>query len=320
MIDASGAGKENDGVRLLCVPITQPFAEECVRVLRGARDLVGQALTLPPGAELPAAGVFRAETATLAALRASTKQEARQALHSLALDGGNLAWLNAVDHIRALEHDILMQPPPVWSPLSLARAALEGCALTHYLWEGSIGLPLRLARVTSLRVREAQYEAKASAVTWPEGQAAAQARLAEAEQLASAAGAIVEKKTQRSKKVIKGYRVDGAYAPLDFTISERINAFMPSWVPPSSYSLLSGAAHSRPWVINRARTEQPDEWAGEAATVMTAAVIALGALDAALATWSGFFGVNVEAALKDLETMRDQFFRDAIMLAHHDGR
>lgn len=58
---------------------------------------------------------------------------ARGSLHNMLLDVAGMSWDTALDHVRALEHDIVRKPLPVWSPLVVARAVLESCLVFDYL-------------------------------------------------------------------------------------------------------------------------------------------------------------------------------------------
>ncbi|WP_405525847.1 hypothetical protein OG426_25930 [Streptomyces canus] len=299
----------DEGIRLLCVPISEPFARASAEILCTFRELADKALAAPD--ELDPNGVFCREAAALATLPDGQQKEARQGLHSLAVDGGQLIWVHAVDHIRALEHDILMQPPPVWSPLTLARVVLEGCSFTHYLYDPAIPLAQRLARVSGLCVSEANNEARAAASFGPEEQAAARARQAEAQKLVREANAL-ERRNDRRNRVI-GYTVDGEEAPLDHKIGAQAKAFLPDWAA-DAYPLLSGAAHGRPWMIARARSE--GGWAGEAATVMAAVMTVMGAVESGIKAWGDYFGADVSGALEEMATARTAFLYKGIALAH----
>ncbi|WP_327072075.1 hypothetical protein OG196_00010 [Kitasatospora purpeofusca] len=232
-------------------------------------------------------------------------------MHSLILDGGHLTWAHAIDHVRALEHDLRMQPPPVWSPLTLTRVVLEGAAFTRYLYDPAIPLAQRLARCAGMCVTEALNEAKASHAFGPEEQQGAQQRQREAKQLLDDADA-VERRDRNGRNVI-GYSIDGEYAPLDHKIGPQIKAFMPEWSA-DAYPLLSGAAHGRPWMIARAR--KPDGWGGEAATVMAAIMVVMGAIEAGITVWGGYVGANVDKTLDQMEAARLDFFRSSLAMAY----
>lgn len=301
----SSAG-ESEVVRLFCVPINQPFAQACVEVLQQFRALANGDFTPDTRKQ----SVIQREIAELEELKGPTR-DARLALHSLSVDAATLTWQNAIDHIRALEHDILMQPPPVWSPLALARVVLEGCTFTHYLVEPTVSTAIRLARSASLLATESQHQLKAAAEFGPDEQVAARAKWADAEALLQAAG-VVERLSAVGKRT--GYSVDGATAPMDHNVTDRVKSFMPSWAQ-GPYRLLSGAAHSRIWMINRGRV-QDGGWTGESATVMAAVMTVLGALESGVAVWAGYLNVDVSELLGHMESERMAFMARSIGIAH----
>jgi hypothetical protein len=263
------------------------------------------------GEDLDEEAPFFKDAAAIRSLPAGSEQEARRNLHSLLLDAGDLAWRHAVDHVRSLEHDLFMDPPPVWSPLSLARVTLEGCAFTGHLFDPEIGLRQRLARAAALRVAEARNEIGAAGNFGEVEQAGAAAQLQAAEQLVAHAGA--EPRLNRRGRVM-GYSIGGEFAPIDYKIAAQVRHFLPDWAQ-GAYQLMSGAAHGRPWMIVRGRSSGED-WAGEAATVLAAVMAVMAALEAGIAVWGAYFGLDVSVALKAMKEDRLAFLVDAPALAH----
>ena len=300
-------GSRGGKIRPFGVPITRPFAQACVAFLGTLRGLTGRAVAAPA---LTPDSVFRQEVEALTAAPDGPRKDARLGLHRLLIDAGHLTWAHAVDHVRALEHDILMQPPPVWSPLALARVTLEGLAFTHYLYDPAVPLERRLARAVGLVVTEANKEVQAARGFGPEEQAGAQARKKEVDQLVLASGAVP--RLDRSRRVT-GYAVDGESAPGDHKIGGQTRLVLPEWAR-TSYPLLSGAAHGRPWMIARARSG--DGWAGEAATVMAAVMTVAGALESGTATRSGYLNLDAGAVQSEMAAVREGFLRRSAVLAH----
>ncbi|MEU6368299.1 hypothetical protein ABZ876_21765 [Streptomyces sp. NPDC046931] len=298
-----------DGGRLFCVPINPAPAQASSGLLRAFREHTGRAVELPAGA-VPG-GVWAKEAETLNAMPEGPERDARWHLHQLLVDACRLIWAHALDHVRALEHDLMMSPPPVWSPLTLCRATLEGAAFVGYLCDPAVSVGQRVARAASLRVKEAQNQSGAAAVLGPEEQAAAVRDIAEAEQLVTAAGA-VQQVNRRGR--LTGYTVDGESAPLDHSISAEIKAFLPPWST-SSYPLVSGAAHGRPWMIARGRSAD-GSWAGEAATALAALITVMGALEAGVDAWGAYLGRDVSAVLVAMEDARMSFLTDSFGLAY----
>ncbi|WP_030459420.1 hypothetical protein [Kitasatospora sp. NRRL B-11411] len=110
-----------------------------------------------------------------------------------------------------------------------------------------------------------------------------------------------------------GHMVGTEYAPLDFVISTQIKAFLPHWAL-GSYPLLSGAAHGRPWMIARGRTDS-GEWRGEAATVMAAVMVVMGALESGVSALGEYLGIDTTAALADMESTRMDFLYASVPFA-----
>lgn len=309
MVMSDGSLVAPDGGRLFCIPINPVFAQASSNVLRMFREHASGAVELPPGA-VPG-GVWAKETEAFAAMQEGPERDARWHLHCLLVDACQLVWAHTLDHVRALEHDLAMSPPPVWSPLTLCRATLEGSAFVGYLCDPAVSVGQRLARAVSLRVKEAQNQSGAAAMLGSEEQAAAVRDIAEAEQLVTAAGA-VQQVNRRGR--LTGYTVDGESAPLDHSISAEIKAFLPSWST-SSYPLVSGAAHGRPWMISRGRSAD-GSWAGEAATVMAALITVMGSLEAGVEAWGAYLGLDVSAVLVAMEGARMSFLTDSFGLAY----
>src|SRR5260370_23382416 len=65
-------------------------------------------------------GVLRHDLGAIATAPENTR-EVRGKLHASMIEGVNLFLAHAVDHIRALANDMLRDPVPIWSPLTLSR-------------------------------------------------------------------------------------------------------------------------------------------------------------------------------------------------------
>src|SRR5260370_20059284 len=66
-------------------------------------------------------GALRHDLGTIATAPENTR-EVRGKLHASMIEGVSLFLAHAVDHIRALANDMLRDPVPIWSPLTLSRA------------------------------------------------------------------------------------------------------------------------------------------------------------------------------------------------------
>jgi hypothetical protein len=303
---------EGEEVRLMAVPITDAFAQAAAEVLREYWEMVEKSVTHPEPNE---ASPFMAEVAIVNATP-DPVGTARGSLHGMLLDIAGMSYDTALDHVRALEQDILRKPPPVWSPLVLARAVLESCLFFEYLFEPSIPGALRLARCAGLWRKDTDHSANLAKVLGPEHEADA----AELDIYVTQALDECDLTVRRSANGrITGYILDGEVSSLDYNITERARNSLPSWLP-MPYGLLSGAAHSRPWMTDRARVVAKDSGlVGEAATVMTAVMVAMASLEMCLKTWQGYFGFELNTKLAELDEFREGAIVFLVGVAHGEG-
>lgn len=296
------------------VPISEPFARAAAKVLKDLRELAANAFPDEIGGpDSP----FRREAAAFDALPEPTR-EARRSMHAMILDLAPLSWSNALDHVRALEQDVLMQPPPVWSPLTLSRAVMENCLFLHYLIDSEISGEKRLARCAGLWRTDVEHMEKAARAFGP-AQVAEVAKTKDYALTALRAVGALERTNAQGRLI--GYEVDGEKSGLDINITEEAKA-MPSHLP-APYRILSGAAHGRPWMTGRAQElaqDSDDDLMGEAATVMTAVVVVAGALETALKTWRDYFGLDLGDTLENLSGLYRMFFIEAVNLGVESAR
>ncbi|MET7983032.1 hypothetical protein [Streptomyces sp. NPDC005281] len=306
---------EGETVRLFTVPITEEFANEAAAILERYRELADDALRVkdPEAFDKNANSPFHKEAAEIEALGEPLRSE-RGSLHGLLLEIADTTKDNALDHVRALEHDLLMQPPPVWSPLTLARVVMEGVLFSEYLFDPAIPLNRRLARLAGIWRTDATYVQKQAEA---HGQDPAEARqMLDYVEDALRKCQAVERHNKPGKLI--GYSFGSESAPLDINITERAAKAMPSWLP-APYRLTSGAAHNRPWMINRGKDlAEGDGLAGEAATVMAAVMVAMGSVETVIRAFGGYFGVDLSEALRQMEEERTAFLYRAIAIAHAD--
>ncbi|MGW4974698.1 hypothetical protein [Streptomyces mirabilis] len=233
---------EGEAIRLFTVPITQEFAQEAAAILARFRELADEALRVedPEAFARNTGSPFRTEAAELDALSEPLRSERRN-LHGMLLDTANLTKDNAFDHVRALEHDILMQPPPVWSPLTLSRVVMEGVLFSEYLFDPTIPLNRRLARLAGMWRTDATYVQKQAEAHGQEPAEAAQMLTYVEDALRKCQA--TEQHNKHGKLI--GYSFGSESAALDINITERAAKAMPNWLP-APYRLTSGAAHNRP--------------------------------------------------------------------------
>ncbi len=305
---------EGEAIRLFTVPITEEFAQEAAAILARFRDLVDDALRVKDAEAFAqnTNSLFHREGTELDALSEPLRTE-RRSLHSMLLDTADLTKDNALDHVRALEHDILMQPPPVWSPLTLSRVVMEGVLFTEYLFDSTIPLNRRLARVAGMWMTDAAHAQKQAEAYGPEEQAQATQMLTYVQDCLRKCQA-TERYNKHGKLI--GYSIGSESAPMDLNITERAAKTMPTWLP-APYRLTSGAAHNRPWMIGRAKgLANGDGLVGEAATVMAAVMVSLGSVEVVVRAFGEYFGVDLSEALQQMEEERTAFLYRAIGIAH----
>lgn len=301
-------------VRPFAVPITEPFVRAAVEILQTFTELANRSFPSPPDGKLPAGALVTSEADELLAL-GEPLASARRNLHSLLLNTATSSWSNAVDHVRAVAHDVAMVPPPVWSPLTLTRAVLESCLLTEYLLDPTISISMRICRYAGIWHRDLDHKGRL-AQALDEGNLAAQEK-AEVESLFAAAR--LQPRIDRKGKA-NGYGLGAENAPGDLNITERAAKVLPKWLP-APYVLLSGAAHGRPWMVQRASflgAGTPDGFVGEAATIMTAVMCTMGALEAVMPSWAGQFGLDLTSVVESMEKARNDFLLRAVRIVHPD--
>lgn len=301
----------SETLRPFAVPITEPFALLTANSLTAMRDLVADTLAGDEPADLDPACLFLQEAAQLTSLGAPVGEN-RRSLLAMLVGVANDPWQNALDLVRAIANDMMRTPPPVWSSLTLARAVMEACLLTHYLLDDSISVSKRLARLAGVWHTDAEYQRK-TAAAWHKDVPAdvmmsgyARAALAECQ--------ITEKINKHG--AVCGFIVGSESAPLDMNITEQAAKALPDWMP-EPYRLASGAAHSRPWVIARGTalaegTGQP--FVGEAATLATALMVVVGSLMAAHRAWNSYFALGRDHVAEQLHQRMVSYLHAAMLL------
>ncbi|MFD0210824.1 hypothetical protein ACFVH9_17225 [Streptomyces hirsutus] len=293
--------------RFMGVPITDAFAQAAAEVLREYREMVEKSLgRAEENEEAPC-------LAEIASIISTPKVGmARGSLYAMLLEIAGMSFDTALDHVKALEHDIVRKPPPVWSTLVMTRAVLESFLFCDYLYDPSISGALRLARCAGLWRKDMDHSANLAKVLGQDDE------IAEVDDYVTKALADcgIEARRGASGK-ITGYIVDGEASNLDFNITERARNRLPEWLP-MPYGLLSGVAHGRPWMTDRARiaSKGKEGLVGEAATVMTAVMIVMASMDMCLRSLQGYFGYELDAALAELKEYRELMFLRLVDLAN----
>ncbi|MFI8768899.1 hypothetical protein ACIGN6_28880 [Streptomyces sp. NPDC053792] len=296
------------------VPINELFARVSAQFLKDIRELVTDGFPKEFGG--PQSQLQR-DAAAFEALPEPTRG-ARRSMQGMIVQTVQLSWTNALDQIRALEQDVVMQPPPVWSPLTLSRGVMESCLLLHYMIEPVVPVAKRLARCAGVWWSDIDHMRKAASAFGEEQVAGVAEKKAYVDRALADVGAV--ERTNNNGRLI-GFEVDGEKAALDINFTEAAAA-LPSYLP-APYRLLSGAAHGRPWMIGRAGELTQGTGAslvGEAATVMTAVMAVYGSLETALSAWGGYFGMDFSELRKRLDERRNAFFMEAVISAYGEGQ
>jgi len=255
-------------------------------------------------------GALRHDLGTIATAPENTR-EVRGKLHASMIEGVSLFLAHAVDHIHALANDMLRDPVPTWSPLTLSRPVQESTVWMCHLLTPSSSTETRLCRTAALWLDDSQ-PARAAASTFGAEHAAGVAdyhtfKLAE---LAAGGFTVDFASDQRPLRV----RLGDAVASLRLNLTEEITRLMPEGAP-SPYRLSSGAAHGRPWMLERSATRTADgQLVGEGSTSGMAALTVMLCMRAWVTAWGGYFGLDVTAQLADMRAVMEAFGREGISL------
>jgi hypothetical protein len=233
----------------------------------------------------------------------------RDRLHSTLVSVVEMFLAHAIDHIRALANDMLRDPLPIWSPLTLCRAVQESTVWMVHLLDPAISTDTRLCRLAALWIDDSQ-PARTSAMTFGAEHAAGVDeyhgfKLAELE---VGGFAIENGRDQRPARV----RLGDAVAPLKLNLTDEVTRLMPDGAP-SPYRLSSGAAHGRPWMLERSVTRTDDgQLMGEGSTAGTAALTVMLCMSAWVTAWGGYFNLDVTGQLTDMRAAMKSFAADSI--------
>ncbi len=231
-------------------------------------------------------------------------REVRDRLHGTLVSTVGMFLAHATDHIRALANDMLREPLPIWSPLTLCRAVQESTVWMVRLLDPAISTNIRLCRSAALWIDDSQ-PARTSAMTFGAEHAASvdeyhRFKLAELE---IGGFAIEVGRDQRPARV----RLGDAVATLKLNLTDEVIRLMPEGAP-SPYRLSSGAAHGRPWMLERSVTRTDDgQLAGEGSTAGTAALTVMLCMRAWVTAWGGYFNLDVTGQLADMRAAMESF-------------
>lgn len=190
------------------------------------------------------------------ALALSGQGRRTQARNVLYHRGWRLAYLMAAtvgDHLQAVG-DVAVNPPRIFAHMSLARAALEAAARTHYLLHPVGTVEDRVLRSAALLLASAEHEVTAAAemslLPGLAARAAADAKVRHDEISRLLFRADIDVKRKRNGQAL-GVGWPGSTSPTTLC-SPNITVLLRQLLPskPAAYRVGSGAVHSQPWVLD----------------------------------------------------------------------
>ncbi|HEV2345155.1 MAG TPA: hypothetical protein VGS97_13745 [Actinocrinis sp.] len=269
------------------VPATAELMKACAEAVRFFAEM--------------AAGVFVTEfgpgvTADEAVIKAASKgleRARRLTVHRIGVGGARLAWKNGLDHLAAVAGDLRRDPFPVWSSTTLVRAALEAEAMFAYVLVPKTEVHLRLARIAGLELTDSEHRIKLAKDLGSEFEAGAQKRREKLMKIYRQAGI---ETVPGKKSAIAGIQVEGAQAAMDISFTDEVRKFWPAELP-GPYRALSGAAHSRNWVLG-----SWDEFAATGATALHVMQMAGQIVETWLTLWEEYTGVSTSREREQVRT------------------
>jgi hypothetical protein len=255
-------------------------------------------------------GAFQRDLEAIAEAPEGARQ-VRARLHSTLVSTVGMFLAHANDHIRALANDMLRDPLPIWSPLTLCRAVQESTVWMVRLLDPAVSADTRLCRLAALWIDDSQPARTAAMTFGAENGAEVDDyhgfKLAE---LQAGGFAVEVGRDQRPMRV----RLGDAVAPLKLNLTDEVTRLMPDGAP-SPYRLSSGAAHGRPWMLERSVTRIDDgELVGEGSTVGMATLTVMLCMRAWVTAWGGYFDLDVGGQLADMRAAMKSFADDGIKL------
>lgn len=260
------------------VPATRELMTACAQAV---------AFSAATAADVFATGFDPGTDADQAVIRAGSKgleRARRLTVHRIGAGTARLAWKNGLDHLAAVAADLQRDPFPVWSSTTLVRAALEAEATFVYLLTPRSEVHLRLARMAGLELTDADYRLKLAKELGPAVAVTAQKRRERLLKIYRQAG--IELVYGKKASILAGMRVDGVQAPMDISFTEQVGKFWPTELP-GPYRVLSGAAHSRNWVLG-----SWDEFAATGATTLHVMQMVGQIVETWLGQWTEYTGVS----------------------------
>ena len=187
--------------------------------------------------------------------------------------------------------------------MTLARAIQEAAVFVCYVAEPEISVHERLTRIAATWLQDADYLAKA-APAWHPGRASAQQERQFRIDELTRAGFTLNRPTAPTT-----VGLDGASASVNLNVTERAKLLMQPDAP-EPYRLASGAVHARPWFLSGNAIEQDGGWSTSWATVVSAVVIAAGAVRGGVHSLCGYLGLgDGQARCDEIEARLRSFLK-----------
>jgi hypothetical protein len=212
-----------------------------------------------------------------------------------------MATLNAMDHLVSLSHEFSRSPVPIWSCITLARAALEGFATAIYYLDGTITLNERLLRYAALHIYSSQENRKMNALFGDFSPfKGVDFEQLEAEVIRRAQDSGIRLNEKKSK-VLR----DGDEALISPSMTDMVMSALPDGNS-MIYKLSSGAAHSQSWMISEAWDPVTGRLVPRSAIAATALRIAIVAAISFVRNLALYYGANMEYE-NSLKSAQDSF-------------
>lgn len=265
---------------------------------------IGDSLTHADAFNFPTgyvpAGAFRRDLEAVDAAPAKAR-DVRSNLLATMCEAVGMYLAHAIDHVRALENDLRRDPVPIWSTLTLCLAVQESTVWMSHLLDPSISTAQRLCRVAAQWFDDSRL-ARASAATFG-AEHAADVQMYHGFKLSELeAGGFTVEQSDRGRPI--RVRLDQNSALLELSLTDAVTRMMPDGAP-SPYRLSSGAAHGRPWMLERSATKAADgQLLGEGSTAATAAFTVMFCMEAWVPAWGGYFGLDVSDQLVAINEAR----------------
>jgi hypothetical protein len=160
---------------------------------------------------------------------------------------------NVTDHIAGLERCLAGDLAPVYSPMTLSRAVLDGCARVCHVLDSDASLETRLLRGAALLLDSSQEELAAVRTLPPDRPPMPGALKVVTRMHGNTCGWItsagMDIRSDRGGRVTGlAWGTAGKAVPVKINVSSEAERYFPE--VPAAYRMGSGIAHSAPWMLH----------------------------------------------------------------------